>query len=70
MDIEKITVLQKVDKFFKEIKGEWNKITWTGRKEVMSGTIAVLILSAIISIFLTLIDTGLSFVVKKLLGAG
>ena len=28
------------------------KVTWSGRKQVMSGTIAVIILSIIISVFL------------------
>ena len=72
MDAEKITtsVPDKVSRFFREVKAELKKVTWTGRKEVTSGTIAVIILSAIISIFLTTIDAGLSYVVKILLGAG
>jgi preprotein translocase subunit SecE len=72
MDAEKITttVPEKVSRFFKEVKAELKKVTWTGRKEVMSGTIAVLILSVIISLFLTTIDAGLSYVVKIILGAG
>jgi preprotein translocase subunit SecE len=72
MDAEKITtsVPEKVNRFFKEVKAELKKVTWTGKKEVTSGTIAVIILSTIISVFLTAIDAGLSYVVKIILGAG
>jgi preprotein translocase subunit SecE len=70
MDAEKISVPEKFTRFFKEIKAELKKVTWTGRKEVMSGTIAVLILSAFISLFLWAIDFGLSQVVRLVLGIG
>jgi len=43
-----------------EVRGELRKVTWTGRKEVKSGTMAVLLLCLIIGLFLTLCDAGLS----------
>ena len=70
MDIEKIALQEQVTRFFKEIKAELKKVTWTGRKEVMSGTIAVLVLSGIISVFLWFIDLGLSQAVRLVLGLG
>jgi preprotein translocase subunit SecE len=70
MDNEKFAVILKVKQFYKEIRSEVNKITWSGRKEITSGTIAVIILSIFISIFLALIDAGLSQVVKRLLEIG
>jgi preprotein translocase subunit SecE len=70
MEIEKIALPQQVTRFFKEVRAELKKVTWTGRKEVMSGTIAVLVLSGIISVFLWFIDLGLSQAVRLVLGLG
>ena len=70
MDNEKLAVFLKVQQFLKEIRAEWNKVTGTGRKEVISGTIAVVIISVAISIFLWLIDASLSQAVKLVLGVG
>jgi len=70
MEIEKIALPQQVTRFFKEVRAELKKVTWTGRKEVMSGTIAVLVLSGIISLFLWVIDFGLSQAVRLVLGLG
>jgi preprotein translocase subunit SecE len=70
MEIEKIALPQQIERFFKEIRAELKKVTWTGRKEVMSGTIAVLVLCGIISLFLWVIDFGLSQVVRLVLGLG
>jgi len=70
MEIEKIALPQQVTRFFKEVRAELKKVTWTGRKEVLSGTIAVLVLSGIISLFLWVIDFGLSQAVRLVLGLG
>ncbi len=70
MDREKLAVIFKIQQFFQDVKAEWNKITWTGRKEIVSGTIAVVILSVAIAVFLAAIDSGLSWVVRIVLGVG
>jgi preprotein translocase subunit SecE len=53
--------------YLKEVRAELNKVTWTGRKEIVSGTIAVLVLSGVVSLFLWVIDFGLSQVVRLVL---
>ena len=70
METEKTTLSLKITRFFKEVKAELKKVTWTGRKEITSGTIAVLVLSGIISLFLWVIDFGLSQAVRLVLGLG
>ena len=70
MENEKLAFVLKIKQFFKEIKAEWGKVTKTGRKEITSGTIAVIILSVIISVFLAVLDAGLSQVVKVILSFG
>ncbi|MCK7471970.1 MAG: preprotein translocase subunit SecE [Desulfomicrobium escambiense] len=44
MENDKLAVILTVKQFFKEIKAELKKVTWSGRKQVMSGTIAVVII--------------------------
>jgi preprotein translocase subunit SecE len=56
--------IETVKKFLREVRAELKKVTWTGRKEVMSGTIAVLIMSAAISLFLWAVDFGISSVIR------
>ena len=62
--MEKLEILKR---FLKEVRAELKKVTWTGRKEVISGTIAVLFMSAVISLFLMAIDAGISSVLRLFL---
>lgn len=59
--------MEKIKRFLKEVRAELGKVTWTGKKEITSGTIAVLVLSGIVSIFLWVIDFGLSQVIRLVL---
>ncbi len=59
--------IEAVKTYLKEVRAELNKVTWTGRKEIVSGTIAVLVLSGVVSLFLWVIDFGLSQVVRLVL---
>jgi len=42
--------------FFKESYEELQKVTWLSRKEVMGSTVVIIILIAIISVFVALVD--------------
>jgi len=53
--------------FVKEAWQELKKVNWPGRKETMGGTGVVLILVIVISIFLGLIDFGLSRLVRQII---
>jgi len=53
-------MFKKIIQFMKEVKFELKKVTWPGRREVINSTIVVLIATAIITIFLYLVDVGLS----------
>ena len=53
-------MIKKIVQFIKEVKNELKKVTWPGRKEVINSTIVVLIATAILTIFLYLVDVGLS----------
>lgn len=60
--------MDKIVKFLKEVRAEMKKVSWTGRKEVTSGTLAVIVLTTVISLFLWLIDLGLSQTIRLVLG--
>jgi preprotein translocase subunit SecE len=53
--------------FVKEAWQELKKVNWPGRKETIGGTGVVLILVIIISVFLGLIDFGLSRLVRQII---
>jgi preprotein translocase SecE subunit len=53
--------------FLREVKTELKKVTWPSRKDTLSGTLVVLVAVFIIAIFLGIVDSGLSNLVKQLL---
>jgi preprotein translocase subunit SecE len=60
--------MEKITRYLKEVRAELKKVTWTGRKEITSGAIAVLMLCVIISLFLWVVDLGLSQLVRLFMG--
>jgi preprotein translocase subunit SecE len=54
--------------FVGEVQGEFEKITWTPQPELISGTIAVVVIVAIMATFLGIVDFGLSRVMRMVLG--
>jgi preprotein translocase subunit SecE len=53
--------------FLREVKTELKKVTWPTRKDTLSGTAVVLVAVFIIAIFLGIVDSGLSNLIKELL---
>jgi preprotein translocase subunit SecE len=53
--------------FIREVKTELKKVTWPSRKDTLSGTAVVLVAVFIIAIFLGIVDSGLSNLIKGLL---
>ena len=58
-----------IGKFLREVRAEFRRVQWPGRKELTSFTIAVVVYVAIVAVFLGLIDVGLSFVIDKIIKA-
>ncbi|MFP3866960.1 MAG: preprotein translocase subunit SecE [Desulfobacteraceae bacterium] len=54
--------------FFNEAVIELKKVTWPGRKETLGSTAVVIILVIFISVFLGLVDLGLSRLVSYVMG--
>jgi preprotein translocase subunit SecE len=53
--------------FLREVKVELKKVTWPSRKQTMGSTVVVLVIVAIISVFLGLVDAGLSGLIRAVL---
>ncbi len=56
--------LNKGMQFLREVKVELKKVTWPTRKQTVGSTVVVLILVMIISLFLGVVDIGLSGIIR------
>jgi preprotein translocase subunit SecE len=61
-------MFDKIKKFLKEVRFELTKVTWTTRQELIYSTIVVIVVSIILSIFIGVVDLGLSNLASMLLG--
>jgi len=53
--------------FLREVRVELRKVTWPTRKQTLGSTVVVIILVMIISLFLGIVDFGLSNLVRVVL---
>ena len=58
--------MKRIRNYFKSIVVEMNKVSWMTRKQIINSTIIVGVFALIISIFLFVLDFGLSEFVKVL----
>ncbi len=56
-----------MQKFMNEVKVETKKVTWPERKETIQATLMVFVMVIFIALFLWLIDSGLSALVKQVI---
>ena len=48
--------MEKIKKFFKEVVKEMKLVTWPNKHDIKEGTIVVIVMSAIVGVFLALVD--------------
>jgi len=65
--VKEKNVFDKSIQFLREVKVELKKVTWPSRKQTMGSTVVVLVIVAIISIFLGVVDAGLSGLIHAVL---
>ncbi len=53
--------------WFKGLKSEFGKIIWTDRNTLIKQTIAVVVISVIICVLITLIDTASLSVIERII---
>ena len=64
----KLTIGQRIVRFFRDYKSEVKKIVWPGFKDVMKNTLIVLIMCLLIGILIWVIDFGLGQLLNLVLG--
>jgi len=53
--------------FLREVKQELKKVTWPSRKDTLSATVVVLFSVFVIAVFLGIVDSGLSSLIRAFL---
>jgi preprotein translocase subunit SecE len=61
-------MFEKIGQYFGSVQTELKKVAWLSKDELLGSTVIVGIFSLIISIFLFVIDFGLTEFVSRLLG--
>lgn len=56
-----------MQKFMREVQVEAKKVVWPERKETMQATIMVVVMVLLISLFLWIVDSSLSWLVQKVI---
>ncbi|MCK5107062.1 MAG: preprotein translocase subunit SecE [Elusimicrobiales bacterium] len=58
----------KIIDFLKGVYEELSKVTWLNRQDVIKSTIAVTVVVILVSIYISLVDFGLSKIIGSLIG--
>ncbi len=59
-----MNIFKKITNFFKEVKLELNKVSWSTRQEVVSSTVVVITVTFIMAAFIGVIDIILSHILR------
>lgn len=60
--------MSRIIEFFRNVRKEMRKVTWPKRKELTSYTITVITTVVILAVFFAIVDTGISELVRLILG--
>ena len=63
----KVSFFSRAGQFLREVRIELRKVTWPTRKETMASTSIVVILVFIVSVFLAMVDLGLTKFISLLI---
>lgn len=61
-----MAIVEKMSNYLKEVMIEMKKVTWPGKQELIGSTTVVIVVSAIFSIFLFVVDNILARLLKLL----
>ncbi|MDQ0177379.1 preprotein translocase subunit SecE [Bacillus chungangensis] len=60
--------MSRIIEFFRNVRKEMRKVTWPKRKELTSYTITVITTVVILAVFFAIVDTGISELIRLILG--
>ena len=55
-------------KFIREVRNEGKKVVWPTRREALTSTVMVLVMASLMALFFLLVDQGLSWAIRLILG--
>lgn len=61
-------MIKKIVDYIKKVKAEMEKVAWPTRKDLVNSTGVVLVLVAIVTVFLGVVDYALYVVITRILG--
>ena len=61
-------MFEKIGQYFSSVQTELKKVTWLSKDELFGSTVIVGVFSLIVSIFLFVVDFGLTEFISRLLG--
>lgn len=59
---------EKLSSFIKDVRGEFARVSWPTREELVNSTSVVLVFSAVFAVFIGIFDLLISFIWGMLLG--
>jgi len=60
-------MINKIRTFFKSVYAELKYVSWPSKDDIKEGTTVVILMSAIVAIFLSLVDSGFGYLIRTLL---
>jgi preprotein translocase subunit SecE len=64
---ERPTAIQALTDYIRDVRVEMNKVSWPSRTELRDSTLVVIVMVIIISIFIGIVDRGLSLAFEALI---
>jgi preprotein translocase subunit SecE len=58
--------LANVSRFFRDVRSEMKSVSWPNRDDLKEGTLVVIVMSAIVAVFLSMVDFGFSKILELL----
>jgi len=55
-----MNILAKPVNFLKEVRAELSKVSWSTKQELMASTVLVIVVTAIMTVFIGMVDLSLS----------
>jgi preprotein translocase subunit SecE len=65
--MKKENIFKRMRNFLTDVRGELKKVTWPNRGDLQKTTIAVIVLSVIVGVYLQLIDFSFQMLVKRII---
>ncbi|MDD3534916.1 MAG: preprotein translocase subunit SecE, partial [Candidatus Cloacimonetes bacterium] len=48
--------LESISRFFRDVRSEMKSVSWPNKNDLKEGTLVVIVMSAIVAVFLSLVD--------------